>query len=272
MAWRDDGRGAPLEDVDHLARSPHRTRVLLLLIQNDWTRRELNEETDIPQPTLGRILGTFQERDWLNKANNTYSLTLRGKLIAHHFTNLLDIFDTVSRLPAEGELDPLLTLGFDPEWLAHVDLLDTDDKGDWYGHLRHVRKTLAEIDSVNEIGPGPMPGMAEVLLEQLEASNLDIESIFPRETFESFIDDAENRSLVVELLNTGNAQFRLVDESIQSYVARHDNRAVIDIPAATGGPVVRLTSAYRPVIDWVDSTIAAFRDRAETVTAADLTG
>lgn len=269
MAERDSEE-PPLDDIDHLARSPHRTQVLRLLTEGDWTRRELHEETEIPQPTLGRILGSFDERDWVTKANNTYSLTLRGKLIAHHFTNLLDIFDTLGRLPAEGDIEPILSLGFDPQWLAHVDLLDPANKGDWYGHLRHVRETVAEIDSVQEIAPGPMPGMAEVILEQLEADELSIESIFPRSAFASFIDDPENRSSMVQLLYTGKARIHLVDESIQYYIARHDDRAVIDIPANTRGPVIRLTSTYRPIRDWVDSNIAAFRERAEQISAEDL--
>lgn len=271
MAGRDSDE-PPLDDIDHLARSPHRTQVLRFLTEAQWTRRELHEETDIPQPTLGRILGSFEERDWVKKVNNTYSLTLRGKLIAHHFTNLLEVFDTLGRLPAEGDLDPILSLGFDSQWLAHVDLLNPADKRDWYGHLRQVRESVATIDSVQEIGPGPMPGIAEVILGRLEGDELSIESIFPRTAFESFIDDPENRSLTIELLETGNARIHLVDEPIQYYVARHENRAVIDIPAETGGPVVRLTSAYRPIIDWVDSTIAAFRERAEQVSVENLAG
>jgi hypothetical protein len=40
------------------------TGVLEKLERDDWTRRDLRDETGISQPTLGRILDGFEERGW----------------------------------------------------------------------------------------------------------------------------------------------------------------------------------------------------------------
>lgn len=270
MAGADDGRRTPLDDVDHLARSPHRALVIQLFAQGDWTRSDLHEETDIPQPTLGRILGSFQERSWLKRHGQTYSLTLRGRLIATHFEDLLDVVETVQALPANADYEPMIDLGFETDWLAGVDATTPDDQSDWYGHLRQTRKSVGTVNDVREIAPGPLPGMAELLLEHLRANELEIESVFPRDTFESLVAEPDDRSLFADLLRTGNANVYLVDGSIRLYVARHGDHVVVDVPSTTGSPVVRLTTDQQAVLDWVETTIDDFRDRAVQVTLDDL--
>ncbi|MDX1748216.1 MAG: hypothetical protein R3324_19955 [Halobacteriales archaeon] len=265
-----DGDRTPLDDLDHLSRSPHRARVIQLFARGDRTRRGLHEETDIPQPTLGRILGSFQDRGWLTRDGETYSLTVRGELVASGFVDLLEVIETVQRLPADGHFGPIFDLGFDPEWLAHVDVADSDSEIDWYGHLRDVHDSVGKVENVREIAPSPLPGMPELLVEQLRTNEFGIESIFFRESFESYVADPENRSIVADILRTGNARVHLADESIQYYIARHGDRAVFDIPSDGGGSVVRFTTDQRAVVDWVDATVDEFRDRADRVTVEDL--
>lgn len=261
----------PLDDLDHLAHSPHRSRVLQLFASDDWTRRDLHEETDIPQPTLGRILGSFQDRHWITRDNDTYSLTIQGRLIATEFIDLLETFETAQQLPPDGDFQPFLELGFDPHWFAQVDVTIPADDSDWYRHLRQVREAVALVDRVREIGPGPLPGMAEVIVEQLRTDQLSIESVFPRAAFESFVADPDARSVFADILRTGNARVFLLDESIRYYLGRHGDEAVLDIPSVSGGPIVRLSTDQRAVLDWVDATIDAFRERADLVTLDDLT-
>ena len=115
---------------------------MLRFSKDDWTRSELHDETDISQPTLGRILGSFQDRHWLERHGATYSLTLRGQLIATQFADLLDVFETVQELPAIANFDPLLELGFETDWLARVNVTTSADPADSYAHIRHARKSV----------------------------------------------------------------------------------------------------------------------------------
>jgi hypothetical protein len=112
--------------------------------------------------------------------------------------------------------------------------------------------------------------MPELLVERLRADGVSVESVFPREAFESFVADPEPRSSIAALLRGGNTEIHLVDEPVPCYIARHGDRAVFDLPSDTGGPVVRFTTGRRAVVDWVDSTIDGFRDRAETLAVEDL--
>jgi hypothetical protein len=112
--------------------------------------------------------------------------------------------------------------------------------------------------------------MAERLRDQFGTDDFAIESVFPRERFESLIADPEQRSLYLDLLHTGDVSLYLVDDSIPCYVARHDDRAVLDVPSATGSPVVRLTTDQQAVLDWVDAILDEFRERADPVAPGDL--
>lgn len=241
-----------------------------LFSADDWTRRDLHEETGIPQPTLGRILGSFGDRDWIVRDGETYSLTVAGRVIADHFEALLDAVETVQRLPASVDFEPLLDLGFDPGWLARVEVAPPDHADEWYRHLRAARASVGDADTVREVAPGPMPGMAEVLLERIREGDLRIETVFSRDAFETFVEDPGNRSTVSDLLETEGAHIHLVDETIRCYVARHGDRAILDVPAVDGGPITRLASDDPTVRDWVDATVDDLEDRASPVTPTDL--
>jgi predicted transcriptional regulator len=268
MGDASDGR-TPLDDVDHLARSPHRARVIRLFADGDVTRRELHEETGISQPTLGRILGSFQARHWLSRDGQTYSLTPRGRLVATAFEAFLDVVETAQRLPASADFDPLLRLGFEPEWLADVEVA-TPDRDDSYAHIRRGRESIRASDRIRELSPGPMPGMAEVIAGQLRSGDLFVETVFPRDAIDAFVADPANRALFVEMLETDRFDLYAFDGSVPCYLARQGDRAAIELNSAEGSLVAFVTTTDEAVLAWVESVVDDFRDRAERVTVDDL--
>lgn len=271
MEGADDSQRTPLDDVDHLARSPHRAQVIQLFATDDWTRRELHEETGMPQPTLGRILGSFQDRNWLGRDGETYSLTLHGHLIATHFEYLLDVVDTVQKLPTSANFGPLIELGFETDWLAQVDVTTASTDADSFAPIRRARESVKAADRIRELSPGPMPGMAEVIADRLHAGELTIETVFPKDVFESFVDDPEHQSLIAGMLGTGNFRLYLFDGPVPCYVARQGERAVFDINSEDGTSTAFLTTTDAAVLDWVESVIDDFQNRANLITEADVT-
>jgi len=263
-------RRTPLDDVDHLARSPHRAEVVRRFAAADRTRRELHEETGIPQPTLGRILGSFQERGWLERAGDTYALTVRGRLVATAFERLLDVVGTVQRLPAEATFEPLLELGFDLDWLAGVEVTDPAGTGDPFAHVRRVRESMTATARIVELSPRPMPGVAELLADRLRAGELAVETVFPSDAFRAFVADSDNRTLVAGMLGTGRFRLHLFDGRVPCYVARHGDRAVVDLQSSDGRMLGLLSTADPAVLDWVDAVVEDFRARSAAVTAVDL--
>jgi predicted transcriptional regulator len=103
----------PLDDVEFLARSSHRVEVLQTLATGPRPRPVLHDETGIPQPTLGRILGGFEDRNWVERRGQEYALTELGALIVAEFENLLDTVATVNRVGAVLVDLPTEELDFD---------------------------------------------------------------------------------------------------------------------------------------------------------------
>ena len=98
-----------LAEIEFLALSPNRVTVLERLADGVHTRSELGEATGASQATLGRILGDFEERDWVRREGNGYVATATGRLVAEGFRDLLDVMaaerelrDVVAYLPTEA--------------------------------------------------------------------------------------------------------------------------------------------------------------------------
>lgn len=96
---------ASFEDFEYLARSEHRVRVLRELSRESCDRRDLEAATGASRATLGRILGSFEERGWITRSGTDYETTAVGDLVA---ADVDALFET---------LDAARTLGDVVEWL-----------------------------------------------------------------------------------------------------------------------------------------------------------
>jgi len=270
MGRADDSQRTALEDIDHIAHSPNRTKIIQLFATDDWTRRDLHEETDIPQSTLGRILGSFQDRNWIRRNGDTYSLTLHGRLVATHFQDLLDVVKSVQELPASATFEPILELGFESDWLARVDVTNPAATDDPFAHIRRIRDKVRSTPQIRELAPRPMPGVAELMSDRLQSDEMVLETVFPRAVFQDFVAETENRSLIVDMLNTGNFRLYLLDDPISCYISRYGEQAVFDVQSTDGRMIALLTTDDRTITEWADSIIDDYQNRAERVETSDL--
>jgi hypothetical protein len=133
----------PLDDIAYLARSDNRVTVLEALGKQARTRRELHETTGISQPTLGRILGGFEDRAWVRKNGKTYELTRFGELVATDFAQLMDTAEAVQRLRSLEPSLPLDDLDFDIRLLTQG-TITTPRPTDASAHFRRERELLEQ--------------------------------------------------------------------------------------------------------------------------------
>lgn len=108
----------PLEEIEFLARSRNRIRVLEALSSGPHTRQELQDAVAASQPTLARILRDFEDRQWIEKDGGTYETTHLGAFVASGFRSLLSVMETEARLRGVAELLPTEAFGFGLERLA----------------------------------------------------------------------------------------------------------------------------------------------------------
>lgn len=257
----------PFEDFEFLARSEHRVRVLRALAQGPCDRTDLESTTGASRATLGRILGDFQDRGWIERSGADYETTPVGDLVASDVDDLLATFQAAR------------TLGAVVDWVP-VDAMDVDLRS--FGDATVVRAT--EIDT-----GAPMrhyldrlesARMLRVLLYGVDATGID--TIRERVTDDEFDSEAVLAPAAVETVRTvdrmGDRLAAAVREGHDVYRAterpRHDfaivDDAVCFFLVDDGGLRGLVETTNEDVREWATETYAAHRADADRLDADDL--
>ena len=103
-----------LEEIQFLANSANRVRVLETLTDEPATRRELQEEAGVPRSTAGRVLDEAEARGWVDSAGSRYTITPLGEAGVAAFRTYVETTKGMQHL---GEAidwlpEPVHALGF----------------------------------------------------------------------------------------------------------------------------------------------------------------
>ncbi|WP_312911354.1 helix-turn-helix transcriptional regulator [Natronosalvus caseinilyticus] len=90
--------GSSINDIEFIASSNHRVGVLDALADGRCDRDDLRSATGASSPTMGRVLGDFEERHWIERIGRMYQLTPLGTFVAERFVDLREAMDTERRL------------------------------------------------------------------------------------------------------------------------------------------------------------------------------
>lgn len=261
---------SPLDDVAFLASSPHRVTVVQLLREGPWLRPDLHDQTGISQPTLGRVLGSLQDRNWVEQAGREYRLTSVGALVTGEFLGLLDTIETVHQLGDVIDLLPIDQLDLDVRSLGGA-TVTAPDPSDVLGHIRRIEELVFDADQVRILTPTMLPDSVEKLLDRHDGvSSLYHEAIFTGDAVEIGL---ENPGLVAsarELLDTHSVDLFRYDGTVELMLAILDERAVIGPLDEEGLPRAFVESDDETVRSWVEAELDAYRDASAPITLADL--
>lgn len=95
-----------LDEIEFLARSPNRIRVLDALTAEPIERYDIEDATGVSRATLGRILDDFEERGWVTREGRQYETTHVGNYVDREFTGLVERFEPVPALNQVGQWFP----------------------------------------------------------------------------------------------------------------------------------------------------------------------
>lgn len=109
-----------LEDIEFLARSEHRIGALTTLAEKPRERHELCSTTGASSPTIGRILGDFEKRQWTLRDGPTYELTPLGEYVAERFADLQEAMDVERKLRDVWKWLPQEMEGFSVDMFANA--------------------------------------------------------------------------------------------------------------------------------------------------------
>jgi hypothetical protein len=257
-----------IEELVFLARSRHRVTILRALSDGEErTRRELESATGVSQPTLGRILGDFEDREWVsNEHNGAFTLTALGSLLAAEIEDVVTVLDSSRRLASLADALPLEQLGFDLRHLASA-RVTTPSEADPLAHMRRFDELATNADTVrvssNVLACGPAKDGPEV--HQAFLADVD-EVVVTADGLRTGLGDPSLRSWLGDRVDTGDIVLYRYDGSVEFLLGQFD--AVVGIvPTDESGLPAGLVETTAPAVqDWCRETFDEYRADATRLT------
>lgn len=262
----------PLDDVEFLARSPHRVEVLKTLSTGPWTRPDLRDETGISQPTLGRVLGSLRDHNWVEQRGREYALTSLGELLVEEFGNLLDTVETIQLLGDVVQLLPTEEMDFDIRRLGSA-TITTPATGDVLRHVRLAEELFYEADDLRILADTIAPGSLEQQRERVvnfRAGDQRVESIITGDALDQAFADPELVEWTRDLIESGRAPVYRYDGTIPLTLAIADGTAVLFPSDEHGFPAALIETTDEQVCSWVSAQIDHYREAATQLAVEDL--
>lgn len=262
----------PLDDVEFLARSAHRVHVLQTLRTGPRTRPDLHDETGISQPTLGRVLGPLEDRNWVERRGHEYALTPLGEVLAEEFADLLDTVETIRRLGDVVRLLPMELMDFDVRRFASASFT-VPEPGDLLRHVRRAEEILRDAGDLrilaNTIAPGSLEEGHDRVMDYLEG-DLVFESVITGDALDQTLADPDLVPMIRDLLESGRAPIYRYEGSIPLTLVVADGTAVLFPTDEYGVPGVLIETEDEAIRAWVDAQIDRYRDEATLLALEDL--
>ncbi|MFB9806949.1 helix-turn-helix transcriptional regulator [Haladaptatus pallidirubidus] len=109
---------SPIKEIEFLARSDHRIRVLEALTEGPCDRKKLRVTTSASSPTMGRVLADFEDRRWIVRDGPDYQLTQLGAFVADRFLDFREAMETEYKLRDVWQWLPREMEGFSVDLFA----------------------------------------------------------------------------------------------------------------------------------------------------------
>lgn len=249
-----------LEELEFIARSQHRIQLLSELSLEARSRRELHDVTEISQPTLGRILGDFERREWVsNNHNGTYRLTPLGALIAGSVDDLLDAIDVATELSGLADQLPLDRFDFDLSHLSNA-RITTPSADEPLAHMRRFDELAENATSVdmfsNVLLCSPANGAASADKELL--GHVD-ELIVTDSALKTETDEAELRAWLSNRIAHGDFDLYRLDGDAEFLIGIFDETVGIVPIDDTGMPSGLIESETEQVRTWIVERFEEYR-------------
>lgn len=256
---------SPLDDIEFLARSDHRTTSLAALAQRPQTRADLMELTGASASTIGRTLREFEQRRWIRKDGHRFEATELGAFVATGMEALIERTETEQRLRHVWQWLPTEASGFTIEMAS--DAVVTESRADTpYEPVNRFVTLLQVTDSFRFVGYDVAllepckDELAERILDGMRTEIIDPPSV-ARYILSTY------REHCAEPLESGHLRVRLHDDLPACGIAIFDDRIAISAYNPDSGTVQALLDTDDPdARAWAERTYEAYRREARPLT------
>ncbi|MFC4987416.1 helix-turn-helix transcriptional regulator [Saliphagus infecundisoli] len=254
-----------LDDIRFLVDSENRVDALTALREGPCDRDELQATTGASAPTVGRILGDFEERGWVRRDGHEYELTKPGAYVAEHFMTFFDRMHTERRLRDIWQWLPSEMNGFTLEMVAEG-VVTVVEPGDPYGPANRCASLYRETDQLRGFDAAlTAPHHFEELYHQV-IDGMDTKIIFPPTVSENIASTYPQKAS--EVLESDSFTLWLHDDIPLYRVLIFDDCIGIGGYDADSGVLQVYVDTDAPeACAWAESTFESYRREARCITS-----
>ncbi|MCU4800523.1 hypothetical protein OB920_09090 [Halobacteria archaeon HArc-gm2] len=253
-----------VDDVEFLARSENRVAVLDSLREGPATRAALQDRLGIDRVTLGRILASFEDREWVGTDGERYATTFLGDLVADRFGGFRSFVATARDLRALVGTVPLAELGFPVDRLADA-TVTTAGEGDPYAPVRQFMECVRDSDSLSGYDTTTIaPIYVDEIREEI-LGGMTTEIVYRPPVIDQIVSDY--REAVAGAVESGHLTL-WVAEDLPCGLAIFDDRVGIGAYDDETGMLEVFVESDDPAIrEWATESFATVRESATSLSA-----
>lgn len=250
-------------DVQFLAGTRDRLRILRVLAESSHTQSELEERVDVHRTTLRRNLRELQDRNWIaERGGKIYEITSVGEIVLSSFTDLLREIESATKIGSFLSKVPR-ELSIDVDALSSADVaLNGFDVP--FAAVNEFTTFIETADRLRLCVPAINPKYTSVLAQR-EATEIEI--LAPPACFDSL---AETEPAEFDALRESETTRMIGIDEYPSYgICVGETRCMIVAYNDGSGihGVFRFDDPTPDIEQWVEETYASFErpeNRIET--------
>lgn len=254
-----------LSDIQFLANSENRIRVLGALTDGPATRRDLQEETGVPRSTAARVLDEAETRGWVDSKGSTYRITPVGDAMFSAFDTYLETTKGIHHLgkAVEWVPEPVHALDFRHFRDARI---TTSTEGNPTAHFDRGLELLRAADRYRGLTRNSLPEYMKAVRDGVVSGRLDFEGVIESDFVEVLRDEPERAAIWQDiahrmLLYEGHVpiNMHIIDGTVALWLCE-ENQAGNDVIARG-----LLETEHPAVVSWAESLYEEYRREAEAL-------
>jgi predicted transcriptional regulator len=259
-----------LDDIQFLANSENRVRVLAALAEGSSTRQEVQKATDVPRSTAARVLDDAESRGWVDSEGSRYRITSLGEAMLEEFgrhrettAGIHHLAEAIDWLP-----EPAWELDFRHLREARV---TTPTESNPTAHFDRGMEHLRDADSYRGLTQNSLPEYMRVLHDRIAAGDLAFEGVLEMGFIDTLRADPDRAALWRDLAD----RTWLYDGPVPLNMHLVDGTALVWLCGENedGNDVMPkglLESTHPAVVSWAESLYGEYRADAEPLDPAIL--
>ena len=251
-----------LEDIQFLANSPNRVRVLDTLVTGPATRRELQESTGVPRSTTARVLDDAEDRGWVASEGSRYEITPTGEAMVSEFSAYVETTKGIRHLGKAVDWlpDPVRTLDF--RCFRDADVT-TPTESNPTAAFDRAMELIRSANEYRGLTQNSLPEYMKTICDRVVDGHLDFQGVVEASFIEVLRDDPQRAARWHDIahgmwLYDGDVplNMHIVDGTALVWLCA-DNQAGEDV-------VIKgvLESEHPAVVSWAESLYEEYRSEA----------